>query len=114
LWYYVSMVARFTPHWFHQLVANRLRRKSSDSHDPWPTHYRMNRGRTIRRLMGNAGFKEVELSPIEKEPSYGMYSRVLFFLFMGLERLVKISGLFSPFRGNILGVFVKPYTAPKE
>jgi len=51
---------------------------------------------------------------IEKEPSYGMYSRVLFFLLMSYERVVNSSNFFSPLRGNILGAFVKPSTGPKE
>jgi SAM-dependent methyltransferase len=108
LWHYVSMASFFTPHWFHKLVANRLRNLSLDSHDPYPTYYRMNRCRKIRDLMRRAGFNEVELLLIEKEPSYGMYSRILFFLFMAYERLVNFSELFSMFRANILGVFAKP------
>ncbi len=114
LFYYVSIVSSLTPHWFHRLVANRLRNLPPDAHDPWSTHYRMNRPRTIRRLMLRAGFKEVELNMIEKEPSYGMYSRVLFFLLMSYERVVNSSNFFSPLRGNILGAFVKPSTGPKE
>jgi SAM-dependent methyltransferase len=114
LWHYISMVSNFTPHWFHRMVANRLRRRSSESHEPWPTYYRMNRCGTIRRLMSHAGFEEVELFLIEKEPSYGMYSRALFFLFMGYERLVNSSRLFSPFRANILGAFVKPQSLSEK
>lgn len=108
LWHYVSMVSTFTPHWFHRLAANRLRNRGSESHDPWPTHYRMNRCRTVRSFLRNAGFDEVELLTIEKEPSYGMYSRFLFFLFMAYERLVNSSKIFSMFRANIFGVFAKP------
>lgn len=112
LWHYVSMVSFFTPHWFHNLIANRLRSLESDSHDPWPTYYRMNTCRNIRLLLHNAGFNEVELVLIEKEPSYGMYSRILFWFFMAYERFVNSSKLFSMFRANILGVFVKPHNLP--
>jgi hypothetical protein len=52
--------------------------------------------------------KEVELSLIETEPFYGMYSRFLFFLFIGYERWVNSSEMFSMFRANILGVLQKP------
>lgn len=61
--------------------------------------------------MHDAGFKEVEVSLIEKEPSYGMYSRILFFLFIGCERWINSSKLFSMFRANILGVFEKTPTS---
>jgi SAM-dependent methyltransferase len=108
LWHYVSMASFLSPHWFHNLVANRLRNIPPGAHDPYPTYYRMNRCRTVRRLMRSAGFNEVELAMIEKNPSYGMYSRILFFLFLGYERLVNSSNLFSMFRVNILGVFAKP------
>lgn len=108
LWHYVSMTSRLTPHWFHNLVVNRLRHLPSSSHDPWPTCYRMNRQGKIRKLMRNAGFKEIELLMIEKNPSYGMYSRLLFLLFMVYERAVNSSQLLSMFRVNILGVFAKP------
>jgi len=114
LFYYVCIVASLTPHWFHRLVANRLRNLPPETHDPWPTHYRMNRPRTIRRLMHSAGFKEVALNMVEKEPSYGMYSRALFFLLMSYERVVNSSKFFPPLRGNIFGAFVKPQTIAKE
>ncbi len=40
--------------------------------------------------------------------SYGMYSRFLFLLFMGYERVLNSSDLFAMLRANILGVFGKP------
>ena len=112
LWHYVGMVSRLSPHWFHRMVANRLRKLPPGCHDPYPTHYRMNSRRKIRRVMCEACFDEVEMVTIEKEPSYGMSSRILFFLFMGYERLVNSSRIFSPFRANILGVFEKPLGQP--
>jgi SAM-dependent methyltransferase len=113
LFHYVSMVSWLSPHWFHTLVANRLRKLPLSSHAPYPTCYRMNRRGTIRGIMREAGLDEVELFTIEKEPSYGMSSRVLFFLFMGYERIVNSSDLFSTFRANVLGVFMKPRTTAK-
>ncbi len=110
LWHYVSMISFLSPHWFHNLVANRLRNIPPGAHAPYPTYYRMNRCRTVRSLMRRAGFNEVELVMIEKNPSYGMYSRLSFFLFMGYERLVNSSELLSMFRVNILGAFTKPHT----
>jgi SAM-dependent methyltransferase len=108
LWHYVSMASYLSPHWFHKLVVNRLRNEPADSHEPWPTYYRMNSPHKIRKLMCGAGFREVELAMIEKDPSYGMASRMLFIFFMGYERLVNSSNLLSMFRVNILGVFEKP------
>jgi SAM-dependent methyltransferase len=109
LWHYVTLASRLTPHWFHRLVANRLRRRADGAHDPYPTCYRMNRGRTVRALMSRAGFREVRLYTVEKEPSYGLCSRALFLPFLAYERLVNSSPRFGPFRANLLGVFVKPW-----
>jgi SAM-dependent methyltransferase len=33
--HYVSLVASLTPHWFHELVANRLRNLPEGAHDPY-------------------------------------------------------------------------------
>lgn len=106
--YYVSLVSWMTPHWFHKLVANRLRKLPADHHDPYPTCYRMNRRGTLRSLARGAGLEPVELTTIEKEPSYGMASRVLFLTFMAYERLVNSCNCFAPFRANILGAIRKP------
>lgn len=107
LCHYVSLVSSMSPHWFHRLVANRLRNLPPETHAPYQTFYRMNRRRTIKRIMQAAGFNEMEMYTIEKEPSYGLSSRLLFFLFMSYERIVNSSDGFSMFRSNISGVFVK-------
>jgi SAM-dependent methyltransferase len=108
LWHYVSFVSWLSPHWFHRMVANRLRNQPQGSHDPYPTYYRMNRCRTLRTLARQVGFEEIELSLVEKEPAYGMSSRILFLLFMSYERLVNSSDAFEHIRGNIFGAFRKP------
>jgi SAM-dependent methyltransferase len=107
-WHYVSLVSRFTPHWFHERVANRLRNLSDEAEDPYPTYYRMNSAPALRRLFAAGGFGERVLRTIEKEPSYGMAAKPLFLLFMLYERLVNSAEEFSFARVNILGVFEKP------
>jgi SAM-dependent methyltransferase len=108
LFYYVSLVSRFSPLWFHRLVANRLRNLPAGYHDPYPTFYRANSCRKVRALASVLGLQVIDLFTIEKEPSYGMASRALFFPFMAYERLVNCSEIFSPFRANILGTLQKP------
>lgn len=111
LWHYVSMVSYLSPHWFHNLVSNRLRNMPKEAHDPYPTYYRLNSRRAVRRVFGKAGFRECELTMIEKDPSYGHVSRILFLLFTAYERVVNSTELLSGFRSNILGAFQKPQTA---
>lgn len=104
LFHYVAMVARVTPHSFHLRTANKLRALPPEQHDPWPTVYAMNTPAVIRGLADEAGFDTVELRLVEKEPSYGMYARPLFLLFMGYERLVNASERLAPFRCNLFVV----------
>ena len=106
--HYVSIVSHLTPHWFHELVANRLRNLPAESHDPYPTQYKMNTRRTLVKYATEAGFDIDELRFIEKEPMYGLSSKVLFFAFMGYERVVNRSDVLSPLRANILAVLRKP------
>ena len=41
-YHYVSLVAQCTPHWLHELLANRARELPSDAHEPYPTFHRLN------------------------------------------------------------------------
>jgi len=107
-WHYVALAAWATPHCFHDLLSKRLRNLKSDAHEPYPTYYRANSRGALVRLARAAGLRTRSLRTIEKEPSYGMSSRVLFLLFAGYERLVNSSRLFAGLRVNILAVLEKP------
>ena len=104
LYHYVAMVAWLTPHWFHQRVANRLRDLPADAHDPYPTVYAMNTPRTFRNLARAADLDVAELHMVEKEPSYGMASPLVFYPFLAYERLVNSSRVWEPLRANIFAV----------
>ena len=106
--HYVSIVSHLTPHWFHQLVANRLRNLPTESHDPYPTQYKMNTRTTLMQYASDAGFDIDTIRFIEKEPMYGLSSRVLFFAFMGYERVVNRFDALRHLRANILAVLRKP------
>ena len=107
-YHYVSLVSRLTPHWFHEAVANRLRNLGEEAPDPYPTYYRLNSRRAIHRAAAQAGLHVRELRMVEKEPSYGMASRLLFVIFMLYERAVNSSGLFAALRANVFGVLERP------
>jgi len=106
--HYVALVARATPHWFHVLVANRLRNELVQAHDPYPTVYRCNSRTAVKRFAQTSGLEVAELRMIEKEPSYGMASRALFFTLLAYERLVNATSSAAGFRANILAVLRKP------
>lgn len=106
--HYVTAVAAMTPHWFHELVANRLRNLPADAHDPYPTVYAANSSGAIARLAARAGLIIEGLHHVEKEPSYGMASPLLFYPFMAYERLVNSSEAWRFLRANIFGVLRRP------
>jgi SAM-dependent methyltransferase len=107
-YHYVTAVAQVTPHWFHVLVANRLRNLPAEADEPCPTYYEANTQKGLRHLAERAGLSVERLVLIEKEPSYGRSSRLLFLTFMAYERLVNATELAANLRVNILGVLRKP------
>jgi SAM-dependent methyltransferase len=102
--HYVGLVAAMTPHWFHRLVANRLRNLPADAHDPWPTTYRMNTRRSVYEHAERAGLLVRSLSMVEKDPYYGRAARPLFAAMLGYERLVNSTEMLATMRANIFAV----------
>ena len=107
-WHYVSLISSATPHWVHELLANRLRGIGADEHDPYPTVYAMNTREDVTRFAAQAGLVVNQLDLVEKEPSYGMSSRLLFVTFMAYERAVNASERAAFLRSNIFAVLQKP------
>jgi SAM-dependent methyltransferase len=106
-WHYVSLFSSVTPHWVHELLANRLRGLSEDEHEPYPTAYALNTRAAILRHAPRAGLEIEHLRLIEKEPSYGMAARPLFLAFMAYERAVNATERAAFLRANILAVLRK-------
>ena len=105
--HYVALVASATPHWFHQLAANRLRDLGAEAHEPYPTFYALNTQAAFRRQSAEVGLRVETLRLVEKEPSYGMSSRALFLAMMAYERLVNATELAKDLRSNIFAVLRK-------
>lgn len=108
LCHYVSLAGRVMPHWITRWLANWLRALPEGSHEPHRTYYRMNAPGRIRRLLTSTGFEIAELTLVEKEPSYGLRSRVLFLAFLAYERVVNSSRLFQRLRANLFCVARRP------
>jgi SAM-dependent methyltransferase len=105
--HYVSLIGRCTPHWFHSLVANRVRGMPSDAHEPYETHYRLNSTADIRGLAARAKFSQVDLRYVECEPSYLMFSTIPFLAGVLYERTVNHFNVLSGIRANIFGRLVR-------
>ena len=106
LWHYVTLASRLLPYRAHLKWANWLR-ALDQAHDPYPTYYRMNTARAIRRAARRAGLDPVEMETIEAEPYYGRRHALLFYPMMLYERLVNASPHLAGLRMNLLVVLAK-------
>jgi ubiquinone/menaquinone biosynthesis C-methylase UbiE len=98
LGHYVTTVSAHTPHWFHKLVANRVRGLKEEEHDPWPTYYRLNSPAAVRRQLQSAGFEEIAIELIEPYPVYLVFNPLAFRVGIAYERLVNRWAWSSRFR----------------
>jgi SAM-dependent methyltransferase len=112
VWHYSYAISALTPHWFHRLVANRVRGLAPESVDPYPTRYRMNTRRDARRVLTRAGLREEELVTVEAEPSYLVFSTPSFLLGVAYERLVNRTPSLAGLRACLFGCFRKDAAAP--
>ena len=105
--HYVSLIARLTPHWFHTLAARRVRGLPSNAHEPYRTYYRLNSGKTIRRIAARALFSDVQLRYVECEPSYLMFAAIPFLAGVLYERTVNGLDVLYGLRANIFGRLIR-------
>lgn len=101
--HYVALISQLTPHWFHTLVANRVRNLPADTHEPWRTHYLLNTPGDIRRAAQSAGFVDCELRMCEAEPSYLVFNTLPFLAGVAYERFVNRFSAMARARASIFG-----------
>jgi SAM-dependent methyltransferase len=111
LFHYVAAASWLLPHAAHIVLAKWSRGQTAEDHDPWVTHYRANSERALRALGRSTGFEVALLRLVEKEPSYGRASPLLFYPMMAYERAVNSSEALRTFRSSIVSVFRRPATA---
>ena len=83
--HYMPLIARMTPHWFHQYFN---RKRGRDSEDTFPTLYRLNSRRQTQDLAAITGFEVVEITLLEGRPEYLRFTAVTYFLGMLYQRIV--------------------------
>ncbi len=83
--HYVSVIAAYTPHWFHEMV-NEWRGRKSD--DTFPTYYRANRLNDLRRLAQRNQFGVPAFVMLEGRPEYLRMTAPTYLLGWLYERLV--------------------------
>lgn len=111
MFHYVTLVARLTPHSFHEWIANPARGLAPETHAPWPTFFRMNSRSRLKDLAKGSGLEICRLDMIEGHPSYLMFNGAAFIAGMAYERLLNAGSAFEFLRSNIQGEFQKPAVA---
>lgn len=105
--HYVTIISKFTPLWFHHLIANRVRGIGSGSYDPYKTFYRINSRKQLETLSVNIGFKTIELFFVEHVPIYLRFNIIPFLFGVAYERIVNKFNSLSFLRANIFGRLTK-------
>lgn len=102
--HYVAAIASLTPHAFHEWVNVRRGRAAADT---YPTFYRANSQRAIRRLARRGGFEVVRLGTWEGPPNYLRILPPAYPVGIAYERLVNSTDALSHFRAVLVSVLRK-------
>ncbi|MBW7876796.1 MAG: class I SAM-dependent methyltransferase [Candidatus Cloacimonetes bacterium] len=104
-YHYMPLIARLTPHWFHQWV-NKLRGRASV--DTFPTLYRANCRRDFMSLSGKAGFEVKAVLLHEGRPEYLRIFTPAYLIGYLYQRIVQSFDFLSQFRVVMVGIVCKP------
>ena len=94
-YHYATLGAWLTPHWFHRWWWGA-------EFDPFPTVYRANTRRTIRRLCRRAGLSLVNVKMIEGPPGYLTRNWLAFLFGVLYERTVNLGACTAGLRQRIV------------
>lgn len=103
--HYMPTIARLTPHRFHQFI-NRLRGRNEV--DTFPTLYRANTCKEVRRVATMAGFEVTRMERIEGRPEYLRIAWPTYLLGAAYERLVNSTEALAMFRVLLIVEMRKP------
>jgi SAM-dependent methyltransferase len=103
--HYMPLIARMTPHRFHQFV-NRLRGR--DEVDTFPTFYRANTPQAVKNLASGIGFLVRRVELIESRPEYLRINALSYLVGIAYERLVNSFSGMARFRILLIADLQKP------
>ncbi|MGH9684183.1 MAG: methyltransferase domain-containing protein [Candidatus Acidiferrales bacterium] len=102
LFHYYGAAARLTPHEFHVWFNRRVR--GFDECDIFPTYYRANTRRRLRRLLVRSGFKRPDVTLIEGAPNALAFNPVLHRVGKLYQFCVGRFSFLSSFRMNLIAI----------
>ena len=103
--HYMPLIARLTPHRFHQFV-NRLRGRAEV--DTFPTLYRANSAGAARRVAESAGLVVERLVRVEGRPEYLRIAWPAYLVGALYERVVNATDFLAPLRILLIAQLRKP------
>ena len=103
--HYMPLIARMTPHWFHQYYN---RKRGRDAEDTFPTCYRANARRDIESLANGAGLVVSRVKLIEGRPEYLRMSALTYAAGLLYERFVNATEAMAGIRILIIAELRKP------
>lgn len=104
--HYISLVARLTPHSFHEFAVEKTTgRKGGDT---FPTYYRANTEWEIKKLANEVNLAVGKILMKENWPIRLSFHPITYLMGVGYERLVTAFHPLRHFRGNIIVVLHKP------
>lgn len=106
MWDYGTLIARLVPNRFHARVVRAVEGRLEE--DTFPTAYRSNTQRDVRRLAEGAGLRVARIEYLSQYPNYMMFSGFAFALGMAYERLVSRFHALRFLRGWMLVTLEKP------
>jgi len=104
-WHYMPLAARMTPTAFHRFW-NRLRGRPYE--DTFPTRYRANTPRRVRKLAREAGLRVEAIELIEGRPEYLRVSALTYVVGALYERVVNGWSRLARFRVLLIAELRKP------
>lgn len=103
--HYVALLARCIPYRFHQWFNQRRGRVAKDT---FPTRYKVNSVRRLRRYCLSAGLFVEDIQHIEGRPEYLRFSVPSYLAGALYERVVNGTRILSSFRAVLIAVMRKP------
>jgi SAM-dependent methyltransferase len=106
LWDYGTVVARLVPNRFHARIVKAVEGRAEE--DTFPTAYKTNTARDVRRLAAGAGLQVESFAYLSQYPNYLMFNGLLFLLGTAFEKLISRVHALRFLRGWILVTLVRP------
>jgi SAM-dependent methyltransferase len=102
--HYMPLIARMTPHRFHQFVSRLRGRPAADT---FPTRYRSNTPARLHALANASGLRVDKIELIESRPEYMRISAPTYLFGLAYERAVNFTELLRLFRIVLIGIMKK-------